>query len=116
MTHPTSKRHQPFVYGQNTFGTHGNFGSNGSKGISYTKGSWGHPKDAKADFKGPSKSTTFDKNLKRERSKSGRNHDSWNKAKKRMSTDDINARRNTSACMNYGEMGHVFNDCPKPKP
>ena len=116
MTQPTYKRHQPIVYGQNNFGSHGNFGTNGSKGISNTKGSWGHPKDAKADFKGSSTSTTFDTHLKRERSTSGRSYESWSKAKKRLSFEEINKRRNTSAyCMNCGEVGHVINDCPKPK-
>ena len=72
MTQPTSKRHQPVVYGQNNYGSHGNFGAGGSKGISNTKGSWGRLNDAKAYFKGSSESTTFDKNLKRERSTSGK--------------------------------------------
>ena len=39
MTQPTSKRHQPIVYGQNNSGSHGNFGDSASKGISNTKGS-----------------------------------------------------------------------------
>ena len=60
--------------------------------------------------------TTFDKHLKRELSTPGRNYDSWNKTRKRLSTEDINIRRNTRACMNCGEVGYVFNDCPKPKP
>ena len=79
-------------------------------------GSWGHPKDAKEDSKGSSKSTTFDRHFKRERSTNNKSYDSWNKAKKRLTTNEINKRRNTSASMNCGEVGHVFNDCPKPKP
>jgi len=79
-------------------------------------GSCGHLKNTKAGFKGSSKSTTFDKHTKRERSANINYYDSWNKAKKRMSTDEINKRRNTGACMNCGEVGNVFNDCPKPKP
>ena len=78
--------------------------------------SWRHFKDAKAYFKGSSKSITFDKHSKRERSANSKNYESWNKAKKRLSTDEINRRRDTSACRNCGEVGHVFNDCPKPKP
>jgi hypothetical protein len=116
MKHPTSMRHHPVVYGQNISGSHGNFGDSGSKGIPNTKGSWGHPKDAKADFKGSTKLTTFDNHLKRERSTSGKKYDSWNKAKKQRSTEEINIHRNTSACMNCGEVGNVFNARPKPKP
>ena len=116
MTQPTSKWHQPIVLGQNNSGSHGNFGVSGSKGIPKTMGSWERPKDAKADFKGSSKSTTFDKHSKRKRSTNNKNYDSWNKAKKRLSTNEIQRRRNTSACMNCGEVGHVFNECPKPNP
>ena len=116
MPQPTSRRHQPVVYGQNSSSSHGNFGASGSKGNPNTKGSWEHPKDAKANFKGPSKFTTFDNHLKRERSTSSGNYVSWNKAKKQLSTEEINIRRSKGACMNCGEVGHVFNDCPKPKP
>jgi hypothetical protein len=116
MPQPTSKRHQRDVYGQNNSGSYGSFGASGSKGIPRTEGSWRHLKDAKAEFKGSSKSTTFDKHFKRERSTSSKNYDSWNKAKKRSSTDEINIRRNTCACMNCGVVGHVFNGCSKPKP
>ena len=76
MTQPTSKRHQPVVYGHNICDSHGSFGASGSKGIPNTKGPWGQPKNAKADFESPSKSTTFDKHLKRERITSGRSYDS----------------------------------------
>ena len=38
------------------------------------------------------------------------------KAKKRLTTDEINRRHNTGACVNCGEVGHLFKDCPKPKP
>ena len=79
-------------------------------------GSWGRLKDAKEDFQGSSKSTTFDKHSKREYSANNKNYDSWNKAKKQLSTDEINRRRNTGACINCGEVGHVFNVCSKPKP
>jgi hypothetical protein len=113
---PTSKRLQPIVFGQNNFGNHGSFGASGSKGIPDTMGSRRRPKDAKADFKGFSKSTTFDTHSNRERSSNYKNYDSWNKAKKRLSIDETNIRRNTCACMNCGEFGHVVNDCPKPKP
>ena len=78
--------------------------------------SWGHSKSVQADFKESSKSVTFNKHSKRERSDNGKNCDSWNKAKKRLTPDEINRRRNTCACMNSGELGHVFKDCPKPKP
>jgi len=84
MTQPIPKRHHLVVYWRNNSGSHGSFGDRGSKGIPSTKGSWGHPNDAKADFKGPFNSTTSDKHLKRERSISNRSYDSWNKAKKRL--------------------------------
>ena len=115
MPQPTSKRLQPIGFGQNTFSSHGSFGASNSKGVSNTMKSWGHPKNAKADFKGSSKSATFDKHFKRERSDIKKNYDFWNKAKRRLTTDEINRRRNTCACMNCGEVGHIFKDCPKPK-
>ena len=110
MTQPNSKRHQPIVFGQNNAGSHGSFEPSSSKGVLNTMRSRGRPKDAKADFKGSSKSTTFDKHYKRECSANSKNYNSWNKAKKLLSTDEINRRRNTGACMHCGEVGHVFND------
>ena len=77
---------------------------------------WGHSKSAKAEFKESSKSVTFNKYTKRERGDNGKNYDSWNYAKKRLTPAEINRRRNTGACMNCGEVGHVFKYCPKPKP
>ena len=47
MTQPTSKRHQPVVYGQKNVGSHGSFGASGTHN---TKGLWGHPKDVKVGF------------------------------------------------------------------
>ena len=116
MPQPTSNRLQLIGFGQNTFGSHGSFGASNNKGVSNTMKSWAHPMKAKADFKGSSKSATFDKHFKRERSDNNKNYDSWNKAKKRLTTDEINRRRNTSACLNCGEIGHLFKDRPKPKP
>jgi hypothetical protein len=77
---------------------------------------WGHSKSAKADFKESSKSVTFNKHTNRERSDNSKNYDSWNKAKKRLTPNEINRGRNTGACMNCGEVGHVIKDCPKSKP
>ncbi len=116
MPVPMSKRPQTTVFGQNTSGSHGSFGASTSKGDSNTMKLGGHSKNAKADFKESSKSDTFNKHSKRERNDNGKNYDSWNKAKKRLTLDEINRRRNTGACMNCGEVGHVFKDCPKPKP
>jgi hypothetical protein len=76
MPLPTSKRLQPVGFGQTTFGSHGSFGASNTKGVSNTMKSWGHPKNAKADFKGSSKSATFDKHGKRERSYNNKNYDS----------------------------------------
>jgi len=47
---PMSKRLQSTSFGQNTFGSHGNFGASSSKGGSNTMKSWGHPKNAKANY------------------------------------------------------------------
>jgi hypothetical protein len=115
MLQSTSKRHHPIVFKHQTTSSHGGFGASGSKDTSNTLRVWGQPKDINADFQGSSKSTTFGKHLKRE-SSNIRNYDSWNKAKKRLTADEINIRRNIGACMNCGEAGNVFNDCPKPKP
>jgi len=40
----------------------------------------------------------------------------WNKAKGKLTDDEYNKRRRTNACINCGEVGHKFSDCPKPKP
>ncbi len=115
VTQPNFKRPQQSNFGQNTFGSHGNSGSSGQKDASSSKGPWGQSKDAKADLKVPSKSTPF-KKMNREQSGSVRNYDSKNLAKKRLSADEFNRRRKTNACINCGEVGHRFKDCPKPKP
>ena len=39
-----------------------------------------------------------------------------NKAKDKLTADEYNKRRRTSACINFGEVGHKFSDCSKPKP
>jgi hypothetical protein len=75
MTQPTCTRHQSIVFKENNSSSHGNFGTSGSKDIPTTMGSWEHPKDAKAGFRGSSKSTTFDKHSKRERSANIKNYD-----------------------------------------
>jgi hypothetical protein len=95
MPPPMSKRPQPAGFGQNTFGSHGNFGANNSKGVSNTMKPWGHSKSAKVDFQGSFKSTTFATHTKRERSDNNMNYECWNKVKKRLTTDEINRRRNT---------------------
>jgi hypothetical protein len=116
MTQPTSKRPQFSNSGQKNSGSHGSFGGSGQKGASSSKGPWGQSKDEKADFKGSSKSVSFNNNLKREKSDTERNFESWNRAKKRLSTNEYNKRRKTNACINCGEVGHKFSECPKPKP
>ena len=42
--------------------------------------------------------------------------DYWNKGKGKLTEDEYNKRRRTNACINCGEVGHKFSDCPKPKP
>ncbi len=90
MTQPGFKRPRPSSIGQNNSGSHGSFGGSGHKGTSDCKGPWGQSKDAKSESKGPSKSTSFNKNMKREKSGSDKNYDSWNRAKKRLSADEFN--------------------------
>ena len=43
------------------------------------------------------------------------NYDSWNKAKDKLTADEYNKRRRTNACINCGEVGYKFSDCPKLK-
>ncbi len=104
MPVPMSKRPQTTGFGQNTFGSHGSFGASTSKGVFDTMKAGGHFKNAKADFKESAKSITFNKQSKRERNGNGKNYDSWNKTKKRLTIDEFNHRRNTCACMNCGEV------------
>ncbi len=61
-------------------------------------------------------SNTFNTSLKLERSTSDRNLNSSKRAKRRLSANKFNKRRKTNACINCGEVVHLFNDCPKPKP
>ncbi len=107
---------QPTNVWHNKSGGCGSFGGSGDKGASNSKGPWGQSKDVKADFKGLVKSTSFDKNVKRERSISDRNYDSWNTAKKPLFADEFNSRRKDNVCINCDEVGHRFNGSPKPKP
>jgi hypothetical protein len=103
--------------GHNSHGGHNNFGGNGSKGASASKSNWGHHKDAKADFKSSSKSYNSDKKMKYEKVASGsKSYDSWKKAKAKLTEDEFNKRRRTNACINCGEAGYKFSNCPKPKP
>ncbi len=88
MTQPNFKRPQLSNLGQKKSGSHGSFGGSGQKGASSSKGPWGQSKDDKADFKGPSKPVSFNKNTKRERSETEKNFDSWNKAKKRLPANE----------------------------
>jgi hypothetical protein len=99
---------------QNSRGSSGSFGGNANKGASSSRGPWGHLKDAKADFKGQSKSA---KQVKRERDIADpKGYDSWNKAKAKLTEAEFSKRRRTNACINCGEVGHKFSACPKPKP
>ncbi len=83
MTQPNFKRRQPTILGQNSSGSNGNFGGSGSK-VPLVARNRGNSKDVKKYFKGHVNSTSFDKNVKREKSSSDRNCDSWNRAKKRI--------------------------------
>ncbi len=76
MTQPSLKRPRSSSCGQNNSGSHGSFGGSGHNGPSSTKGSWGQSKDAKAYSKGPSKSTSLNKNMKRGKSGFDKNYNS----------------------------------------
>ncbi len=63
MPIPSYKRSHGGI-GHNILSNYGSFVNNGSKGAFGSKVSWGHPKDAKSNFKGPSKSRISDKKSK----------------------------------------------------
>ena len=103
--------------GQSNHDIHNSFGGNGSKSAYASKLNWGHPKDAKVYFKTPSKSFNSAKKVKYEKATScPKSYDSWNKANAKIIEDEFNKRRRTNACINCGEVGHKFSNCPKPKP
>ncbi len=54
--------------------------------------------------------------MKREKGGSKTNYNSWNKAKEQLTVNEYNRRRSNNACIKCGELGHKFNDYPKPKP
>jgi hypothetical protein len=103
--------------GHISHGSHNSFGGNGSEGTSASKLNWGQPKDVKADFKSPLNLYNSDKKMKHEKAASGsKSYDSWNKARSKLTDDEFNKRRRTNACINCGEVGHKFSNCPKPNP
>ncbi len=118
MTPLTFKRPQHAHFWHNNFCSHNIFGGNGSKYAFNNTGPWGQPKDAKVSFKSLVKSAMFDKGAKRERSSSdSMNYDSWNTTKKRLYDKEFDKRcRSANACISRGEVSHMFNDFPKPKP
>ena len=60
MPMPSYKRPHGSI-GQSIHGSHNSFGGNGGNGASDSKLTWGHLKDAKADFESPLKSHNSDK-------------------------------------------------------
>ena len=114
MPMPPYKRSHGSI-GQSSHDSHNDFGCNGSKSASASKLNWGHPKDAKANFKSPSKSYIPDKKVKYEKAtSSSKSYDSWNKAKAKLTEDEFNKRHRTNVFINCGEVGHKFSNCPKP--
>ena len=115
---PSNKRPHDNT-GHNNYDNYGSFGNNVSKSASSSNVSWGHPKDAKADFISPSKSHISDKKAKFStsgfKSESNNNYESWNKAKDNLTADEYNKLRRTNAYINCGEVGHRFSDCPTVK-
>ncbi len=59
---------------------------------------------------------TFDPKKRKVAFEKDKFFDSRNKAKGKLTDDEYNKRRITNACINCGEEGHKFSDCPKPKP
>jgi hypothetical protein len=58
----------------------------------------GHRKDAKEDFKSPSKSYIYDKKVKHEKATTGsKSYDTWNKVEAKLTEDESNKRRRTNA-------------------
>jgi hypothetical protein len=45
-----------------------------------------------------------------------REKSSWTKAKQKLSPADFKQRLKPGSCMNFGEQGHIFEACTKPKP
>jgi hypothetical protein len=96
-------------------GSNGSFSSNNNKGFSVTK-KWSKSKDGASGSKGFTKSAGIDKGSKRKVSFTEKPYEAWNKAKSKLTEEEYNKRRRTNACINCGEVGHKFSDCPKPKP
>ena len=117
---PMSSNKRPHgSIGHNNYGSYGNFENDGIKGAFGSKVSWGHPKDAKADFKSTSKSHISDKKTKFGTSgfkSESKNYDLWNEAKDKLIADEYNKRNKTIACINRGEVGNKFSYCLNPKP
>ncbi len=77
---------------------------------------WSKSKDGASGSKGFTKSAGNDKGSKRKVSFTEKPYESWNKAKSKLTEEEYNKRRRTNSCINCGEVGHKFSDCPKPKP
>jgi hypothetical protein len=93
MPTPSYKRPQGNI-AQNNHGNSGNFGGNGSKGISGNRKSLRYQTDTKADFKSPPNSHISDKKVKYNESASGfKSYDLGNKAKDKFTTNEYNKRR-----------------------
>ena len=95
----------------------GSFSDSGSKGFSNSK-KWSKSRDGSSNSKGFAKSSGHDKGSsgKRKVSFTEKPFESWNKAKSKLTEEEYNKRRRTNACINCGDVGHKFSDCPKPKP
>jgi len=67
-------------------------------------------------LKSPSESYISDKKVMHDKTTSrSKNYDSWYQAKAKLSEDEFKKSRRTNACINCGEIGHKFSNCPKPK-
>ncbi len=73
---------------------------------------WSSKGNASPDSKGKS----FDSKKRKVAFEKDKPFESWNKAKAKLTEEEYNKRRRTNACINCGEVGHQFSDCPKPKP
>jgi hypothetical protein len=63
-----------------------------------------------------SKGKSADANKRKVVFEKDKSFESWNKAKGKLTDVEYNKRRRTNACINCGEVGHKFSECPKPKP
>ncbi len=116
MTHQKFDRAQPSNFGQNNYGSHGNLVGSGSNGASSTRDRGNSPRMLKQILKGILSRLILTRIRNRREVFRVEVTTPSNMAKNRLFGDEVIRRRTTVACVNCSEVGHMFNDCPKPKP